>query len=570
MQGSILECAKSMFSRKITAVEILQRTVAAQEAVKPLNAFISTCSIDENEVNARALDHQLESTSTRPLLAGMPVSIKDNFLVEGFKSTAGSNMLRNFSANFDAAIAEKLRSQSMLLANKANLDEFGMGSSTANSAFGPTISPWTIEWKSRLDELKTNGLTAGGSSGGSAAAITTGCSIAAIGSDTGGSVRQPASFGGIVGLKPTHGRISRHGLIAYASSLDTPGILARNVADVALMFDVLEGLDHRDPLAGAYKDFGGPSTSPSIEKVSPGLLSAPNDLSAVTENDVDRMLSKYQQPVNLNGVRVGIPEELIVHEIDDTIRASWQQTARVLEDAGATIVPVSIPSLKYAIPIYYVLACAEVSSNLARYDGIRYGHRAEMEAEARAGEGAGEGVIAGVGVQDGEVSEDLFAAQVSRTRAEGFGAETVKRLLSGTFVLSRDAFAETFNLARTLRSQLKGEFKEVFGMGNGNGEHVDALLCPTSPVLPYTYDKVPSAADLLANDLMTVPANLAGIPAISIPVANTTLPGNSTTSAQPVPIGMQLMSPWYQEESLCRIALAVEQRVGYVNPITPV
>mgnify|MGYP003385366975 CR=1 FL=1 len=557
MQGSILDCAKSLFSRRVSAVELLNRTVAAQEAAKSLNAFISTCSISDCEESARAVD-RLESC--RPLLAGMPISIKDNFMVEGYTTTAGSNMLRSFGANFDATLVEKLRQQQALLANKANLDEFGMGSSTANSSFGPTISPWTDDWKSRTEDLSATGLTAGGSSGGSGVAITAGCSAAAIGSDTGGSVRQPASFGGIVGLKPTHGRISRHGLIAYASSLDTPGILARSVTDAALVFDVVEGLDHRDPLSGAYKGFGGASTTED-GKVSVGLLDAPADLSAVTEADVDRMLARGCEPVCLKGKRIGIPEELVVQEIDATIRAAWQQTVCVLEKAGATVVPVSVPSLQYAIPIYYVLACAEVSSNLSRYDGIRYGHRSDMAAvSSNAGTDAGGGVAE-------TVSEDLFAALVSRTRAEGFGLETIKRVLSGTFVLSRDAFAETFNLALTLRGQLKGEFKQVFGMGVDGGDGgVDALLCPTSPVLPYTYDQVPSAADLLANDLMTVPANLAGIPAISIPVANTILPNSN----QAVPIGMQLMSPWYQEENLCKIALAVEQRVNYVNPVTPV
>lgn len=445
-------------------------------------------------------------------------------------TTASSQMLRDYVSPYESTVTQRLLNAGAVTIGKTNMDEFGMGSSTTYSIFGPTINPWTKPGQSPL--------VAGGSSGGSAAAVASGCCFAAMGSDTGGSVRQPAAFCGVVGFKPNYGRISRYGLIAYASSLDTPGIFTRSVRyvvcrgwitllddvissvpihssrDAALMYQILAGYDDKD--------------STSLDKICPSVP----DLAEATRG-----------MCSLEGLHIGIPQEYHVEEMPLDMLNQWQAGIDRLESLGAKVLSVSLPSTKYAMPMYYVLACAEASSNLARYDGVRYGHRA-AEVEPNVAK-----VEPNVENRDNpaQALHDLYA----QSRSEGFGPEVQRRILSGTFVLSEGAYEDYYERASVLREQVREEFKAVF-------DTVDALLTPTTPTGPFSIEYVGSEknpVEMYLQDILTIPASLAGLPAMSVPTAVM----RSSDHQTPVPVGLQLITAQEQEHRLLVIGQALER-----------
>jgi aspartyl-tRNA(Asn)/glutamyl-tRNA(Gln) amidotransferase subunit A len=388
------------------------------------------------------------------------------------------------------------------------MDEFGMGSSTSHSAYGPALNPWNSTTHSSPEDV----LSPGGSSGGSAGVVASFLCHGAIGSDTGGSVRQPASFCGVVGFKPSYGSLSRHGLISYASSFDTPGVLARSVMDAALLFDAMyRGKDENDPTSVNLF----PSTALSKSLFSPGaplssLLSPSSPpLSASSPAlDILQSLSESQSELSsssLHGVVVGVPSEYSLTELDPQIRAHWETSLRMLRDAGATIRPVSAPSLRMALPTYYLLACAEASSNLSRYDGIRYGYRSSPSLTSRRS-GAGDPLES--------IAGDLHR-EMSRSRGEGFGPQVLRRILAGTFVLSESAHHDYFDRAVLARQRIVAELGGLLDLESPLTEgRVDCIVGPTSPILPFYQAEQPDFASMLLNDFMTVAANLTGAPAI--------------------------------------------------------
>jgi len=458
----------------------------------------------------RSREHQTP-WDEESLLPGVPLAIKDNFnatyptVPKQFPTTAGSKMLKNYTAPFDATVVKRLREQGATIIGKTTLDEFAMGSTTSHSALSePCVNPWSLHPKYQTNNFQRSNsvLSPGGSSGGSAVAVASYCCFGALGSDTGGSVRQPASWNGIVGLKPSYGRLSRFGLIAFGSSLDCPAIFSRTVADAALILDSISGHDANDHTSFPEKPTKIFSTLPLERQDLSNCFSAPRKL------------------------RVGIPKEYWVSELQEEILGFWKSTSELMEKFGAEIVPCSLPHTQHALATYLIIANSEASSNLARYDGVRYGHRSEQATSL----------------------EDLYR----NTRAEGFGEEVKRRILLGTFALSRKSYKEFFLKAQQVRRLIKEDFERCF-----QDDHIDILLTPTAPTTARTLEDALSNSDPVVeylNDLMTVPANLAGIPAISLPV------GVSPQSG--LPIGMQLMSPYCREDSLLSVAYLLEQIIA--------
>ncbi len=432
-----------------------------------LNAFL--CTVPEaalSEQVARAPDGRL---------AGVPVAVKDNLATNDLCTTCGSRILEGYVSPYEATAVRRLREAGALVVGKTNMDEFAMGSSNENSAFGPVRNP--------VDLARVPG----GSSGGSAAAVAAGYVPVALGSDTGGSVRQPASFCGVVGVKPTYGRISRYGLVAFGSSLDQVGVLSRSVVDAAEVLGVISGHDPRD--------------STSSERDVPDLVGA-------CSGDVD-------------GLVIGVPEEYFPDTLDVQVRARCEAALERLEGAGATVRRVSLPHTRYAIPTYYVLATAEASSNLARYDGVRYGFRAPEAATAE--------------------------AVYCRTRTSGFGAEVKRRIVLGTYALSAGYYDAYYGRAQRVRERLAREFEEVFAGG------VDVLFTPTSPTVAFPLgERVADPVSMYLSDVFTVTANLANLPAISVPVGE----------VDGLPVGGQLIGPAWGESTLFRAAAALERAMG--------
>lgn len=522
----MLKCALDLACGKVTSSAIVTKTLNMCAMDQYKNVILES-HVEETMAAARKFDQLYIEGKAQTILGGIPISIKDNINVAHSKTTAGSKMLESYISPYDATAVERLRLNGSVICAKANMDEFGMGSSMLNSAYGPCHNPWT--------QLNSAKLTAGGSSGASAAAVASGIVLAAIASDTGGSVRQPAAFCGVVGFKPTYGSISRHGLISYASSMDTVGILARSVADVAVLFDAISGPDSRDSTALRTHQ----------AKISPILLngpewdySQPTVMPTVTPDQIARMLESAAIPVSLKGYVVGVPREFNLLDLDPSLRAGWQLTLAALQDAGADIRDVSLPSLRLALPCYYMLACAEAASNLSRYDGIRYGHSSAQSASQLRG-------------------ADLLSS-LARTRGEAFGVEVIKRVLAGTFLLSKGAYDEHYGRAAAARRWIRREMQEVFGGG------VHLLLGPTTPQLPFLLSEPPDAQTMLLQDLLTVPANLCGLPAISLPMGRARL-----SDDQEVPLGMQLLGPPLAEARLLAASLAVEQRVGFRGLLPP-
>jgi aspartyl-tRNA(Asn)/glutamyl-tRNA(Gln) amidotransferase subunit A len=445
---------------------------------KALNAYI-TPTPERALAMADAADKRIAGGEARPL-DGIPIAVKDLFCTKGILTTAGSHILDGFRPPYESTVTERLWGAGAVMLGKTNLDEFGMGSSSTTSWYGPVESPWRRPGDNRP-------LVAGGSSGGSAAAVAARAALAATGTDTGGSIRQPASFCGIVGLKPTYGRCSRWGVVAYASSLDHPGPMARSVRDAALMLGVMAGYDPKD------------STSAPVP--------VPDFAAALTSD--------------IRGLRVGIPQEFRVEGMPAEIESLWEQGAGWLQAAGAEPVEITLPMTRYALPAYYIIAPAEASSNLARYDGVRFGLRV-----------------------DGDSLDDMYAM----TRAAGFGAEVHRRVLVGTYVLSAGYYDAYYLKAAQVRTLIARDFAQAF-------ERVDCILTPITPSAAFAIgEKTDDPIAMYLNDVFTVPANLAGLPAISVPT------GLSTDG---LPLGLQIIGRAFDEETVLRVAAVLESAAEF-------
>jgi aspartyl-tRNA(Asn)/glutamyl-tRNA(Gln) amidotransferase subunit A len=465
------------FSARDVAQAFIDRVAAA----KPLNAFLVETP-DHALKAADAADAARVSGDLKPL-SGVPIGMKDLFCTEGVPTTAASGILEGFKPTYESTVSANLWAAGAGMLGKLNLDQFAMGSSNETSAFGNVISPW------RRNDGGNAALAPGGSSGGSSAAISARLCPAATGTDTGGSIRQPAAFVGISGIKPTYGRCSRWGVVAFASSLDQAGAMARDVNDCAIMLGAMAGFDPKD--------------STSLD------LPVPNWAGSLSGN--------------LKGKKVGIPKEYRVDGMPAEIEALWEQGIAWLKDAGAEVVEVSLPHTKYALPAYYIIAPAEASSNLARYDGVRYGLR---------------------DLPDNAGLQDMYAA----TRAAGFGAEVKRRIMIGTYVLSAGFYDAYYNQAQKVRTLIARDFDTAW-------ESCDLLLTPTAPSAAFALgEKSADPLSMYLNDVFTVPSSLAGLPAMSVP---------GGLDGQGLPLGLQIIGKALDEQSVLDAGLAIEQRAGF-------
>ncbi len=466
----------------LTAVDLTMACLTAIDAGDGLNAFVhKTPEIALGQ--ARAADVRI-AAGDAPAMCGIPLGIKDLFCTKGVASQAGSNILAGFKPEYESTVTSQLFGAGAVMLGKLNMDEFAMGSSNETSVYGNAVNPWRVD--ARL-------LTPGGSSGGSAAAVAADLCLAATGTDTGGSIRQPAAFTGIVGIKPTYGRVSRWGVVAFASSLDQAGPMTKTVRDAAIMLGAMAGHDTKD------------STSAN--------LPVPDFEAALTED--------------IRGKKIGIPREYRMDGMPAEIEALWATGVAMMKDAGAEIVDITLPHTKYALPTYYVVAPAEASSNLARYDGVRYGHRAKLA--------AGDGIT--------EMYE--------KTRAEGFGPEVQRRIMIGTYVLSAGFYDAYYNRARKVRALIKQDFEAVFAKG------VDAILTPATPSAAFGLGEMANAdpIQMYLNDVFTVTVNLAGLPGIAVPVG---------LDAKGLPLGLQLIGRPWEEGDLLNHAYVLERSAGFV------
>jgi len=476
MNSQILELRQNIARGDTTARKTAASTIDAAEKLNgSLNAFLQ---IDRAGALKRANELDNDPNRNDLSLAGAPVAIKDNICVKGLQTSCGSRILGSYQPPYNATAIDRLIQAGAIISGKTNCDEFAMGSSNENSAFGPVKNPWDL---SRVP---------GGSSGGSAAAVAAGIVPVALGSDTGGSVRQPAAFCGVIGFKPTYGRVSRYGLVAFGSSLDQIGVLARNTSDAAAVLQVIAGRDVHD------------ATTADVPVP---------DYIGETEKHLEQ------------GFRLGVSRALLGEGLDDEVRRSIAAAIDTYRELGAEIVDVDLPHAKYAIAVYYIIATAEASSNLARYDGVRYGFRAENAPALR----------------------DMYR----RTRDEGFGAEVKRRIMLGTYVLSAGYYDAYYLKAQKVRALLRQDFADVF-------TRCDLVLTPTTPTPAFKFgDKVDDPLAMYLNDVYTVTANLAGIPGVSVPCGQ---------SAEGLPIGMQLLGSYWAESTLFRAAHAFET----VRPFT--
>ena len=461
-----------------SALDVCDAALSRIDAINgALNAFI-TVSHERARAQAQRIDRDRAAWKDRPLV-GVPVAIKDNLCTAGVRTTAASRMLDGFIPPYDATAVARLEAAGAIVVGKTNCDEFAMGSSNENSAFGPTRNPWA------LDRIP------GGSSGGSAAAVAAGMTPIALGSDTGGSIRQPAALCGVVGLKPTYGRVSRYGLIAFASSLDQIGPFARTVADAALALSVLAGADPADAT----------SSRTPVPDYAAGLTG------------------------DLRGLRVGVPRALVETGVDPQVSTAFMQALDTLRERGVSLVDIDLPHASAATPVYYLVATAEASSNLARYDGVRYGYRTPAEG----------------GRTD-------LQTMYARTRARGFGAEVKRRIMLGTYVLSAGYYDAYYLKAQQVRTLIRRDYDIAF-------EAVDAVAVPTSPTPAFALgERVDDPLQMYLADVFTVSANLAGLPAISIPCGFT---------ADGLPVGLQLTGPLFGEASILRIAEGYERDTAW-------
>lgn len=475
---SIAEARDGLKARRFSAVELAEAHIARMADCRGLNAFI-TETPDAARKAAVEADRRLAAGEGRPL-EGVPLGIKDLFCTDGVMTTAASKILDGFTPPYESTVSQKLWDAGALMLGKTNLDEFAMGSSNTTSHFGPVHNPWRRKGDNRP-------LVPGGSSGGSAAAVAAGMCLGATATDTGGSIRQPAAFCGVAGLKPTYGRCSRWGVVAFASSLDQAGPIARNVRDTAIMLTHMAGFDPKD--------------STSVQRAVPDFEAA------------------CAKPVK--GLKVGIPREYRMDGMDPQIEKLWQQGINWLKEAGMEPVEISLPHTKYALPVYYILAPAEASSNLARYDGVRYGLRVE-----------------------GKDLREMY----EETRGQGFGAEVRRRILIGTYVLSAGYYDAYYLKAQKVRSLIARDFEDAF-------KAVDVILTPTAPGAAFAIgEKQDDPIAMYLNDVFTVPASLAGLPGISVPAG---LDGDG------LPLGLQLIGRSFDEETVMATAQAIEDRAAF-------
>jgi aspartyl-tRNA(Asn)/glutamyl-tRNA(Gln) amidotransferase subunit A len=479
-----LAAARDALKRKrISATELADAHLAAIEAARGLNAYVLETP-EQARAMAAAADVRLQTGDARPL-EGIPLGIKDLFATRDVRTTACSRILGNFVPSYESSVTANLWRDGAVLLGKLNNDEFAMGSSNESSCFGPVISPWRRKGSNTP-------LVPGGSSGGSAAAVAAMLCLGASGTDTGGSIRQPAAFSGIVGLKPTYGRCSRWGIVAFASSLDQAGPFARNVRDAAILLTAMAGHDPKD------------STS------------------------IDLPVPDYEAAVgkSIKGMKIGIPKEYRLDGLAPEIDRLWRQGAEWLTAAGAETVEVSLPHTKYALPAYYIVAPAEASSNLARYDGVRYGVRVP-----------GRDIL------------DMYQS----TRAEGFGPEVRRRIMIGTYVLSAGYYDAYYVRAQKVRTLIKRDFEECFAKG------ISAILTPATPSAAFGIGETAASdpVEMYLNDVFTVTVNMAGLPGISVP---------GGLSAEGLPLGLQLIGRPFDEETLFSLGQVIEDAAGHFSP----
>ncbi|AST30767.2 Asp-tRNA(Asn)/Glu-tRNA(Gln) amidotransferase subunit GatA [Ralstonia solanacearum] len=488
MTASTLKTLSAQLAAKdVSAVELARHYLSRIEARADLNAFIHV-DAEATLAQAQAADARIAAGGAGPL-AGIPIAHKDVFVTRGWRATAGSKMLDSYVSPFDATVVERLAGAGMVTLGKTNMDEFAMGSSNENSHFGPVKNPWNV------------GHVPGGSSGGSAAAVAADLAPAATGTDTGGSIRQPASFSGITGIKPTYGRVSRYGMIAFASSLDQGGPMARTAEDCALLLSAMAGFDARDSTSlepgrgGDAEDFG-------------RLLGQP-----LEGADAARPLA---------GLRIGLPQEYFGAGLADDVRAAVRAALAELEKLGATLVDISLPKTELSIPTYYVIAPAEASSNLSRFDGVRYGHRA---AEYR----------------------DL-ADMYRKSRAEGFGWEVKRRILVGTYVLSHGYYDAYYLQAQKIRRIIAQDFRNAF-------QQCDVIMGPVAPTVAWKLgEKTDDPLQMYLADIFTLSTSLAGLPGMSVPAG---------FGANGLPVGLQIIGNYFEEARMLQIAHAFQQATDW-------
>jgi len=470
-KSTISSLRQRIAAREASAVEVCRAALDRMEKLADLNAFV-TVTDDAALAQAEGIDQLAEAGDPLPPLAGAILAIKDNMVMRGVRTTAGSRILFNYKPPYTATAVERLVEAGAVIVGKANLDEFAMGSSTENSAYGPVKNPW--------DTTRVPG----GSSGGAAGAVAAGMAMASLGSDTGGSIRQPASLSGVVGLKPTYGRVSRYGLIAFGSSLDQIGPFANSVEDIARVLSVIAGRDPNDSTS---------SNTPT------------DDYVTALAGDV-------------RGLRVGVPREYYGEGLDLEVREKVEAAIKKLEELGAVIIDVSLPHTEYAVPVYYLIATAEASSNLARFDGVRYGFRAEEAASLK--------------------------AMYSRTRDQGFGTEVKRRIMLGTYALSAGYYDAYYGKAQKVRSLIERDFRNVFA-------DCDVIATPTAPTPAFKLgEKTNNPLEMYLSDIYTITANLAGVPGISLPCG---------FSSNGLPIGLQLIGRHFDEARLLCVAHNLEQ-----------
>ncbi len=481
---TIAEARDAMRKGETTSAEITQACLTAIEGAGALGAFVHHTPEIATE-QAAAADARIK-TGDAPDMCGIPLGIKDLFCTKGVPSQAASGILEGFKPEYESTVTSQLFDAGAVMLGKLNMDEFAMGSSNETSVYGNAVNPW----RRGNDDAA---LTPGGSSGGSASAVAADLCLAATGTDTGGSIRQPAAFVGITGLKPTYGRVSRWGIVAFASSLDQAGPMTKDVRDSAIMLQAMCGHDPKD------------STSADL---------AVPDFEAALTGDI-------------KGKTIGIPKEYRMDGMPEEIEKLWSDGTAMLKDAGAVIKDISLPHTQYALPAYYVIAPAEASSNLARYDGVRFGHRAKL------------------------AQGDGITEMYEKTRAEGFGPEVQRRVMIGTYVLSAGFYDAYYNRARRVRTLIKQDFETVFADG------VDAILTPATPSAAFGLGEMTDAdpIQMYLNDVFTVTVNLAGLPGISVPAG---------LDKQGLPLGLQLIGRPWEEADLLNVAYTLEGAAGFV------
>jgi len=474
---SLTEIVNNIKNKSVSCEEVINAYINRINRSKKLNCYIER-NFEEAISKAKKLDKNSDKSKK---LFGAPIAVKDLFCTKNLQTTASSKILRGFKPQYESTVTSNLWSQDAILLGKLNCDEFAMGSSNETSFFGNVINPYRI---------KSN-LVPGGSSGGCSSAVAADLTVSTVGTDTGGSIRQPASFTGIVGLKPTYGRCSRWGIVAFASSLDQAGPMTKNVKDAALMLEVISGYDEKD--------------STSSKKNSENFL---NNLSK-----------------NIKGIKIGIPKEYVVDGMSSEIQKLWEKGIEICKSLGCEIKNISLPHTKYALPTYYIIAPAEASSNLARYDGVRYGFRSN--------------------------GKDLIE-MYENTRAEGFGQEVKRRILIGTYVLSSGYYDAYYLKAQRVRNMIKKDFDNAY-------KEVDAILTPTTPSSAFEIgEKTNDPISMYLNDVFTVPANLAGLPGISIPAGY---------DKNNLPLGLQLIGKQFDEQKVLNISYALESEIKFKSSV---